>query len=182
MKKLFLVYATLVITTFTACAGPGSGSTEGRGSSDMPGWFLVPPTTEDALYGVGQAKKQNPSLARQAATARARTEISQAVNVKVSSMLKDFMQESGVGDNAQALEFTESVTKQVTDNSLQGSVVKEAYVAKDGTMFILVEYPLASMRQDALNAAKKEEALYNEFKARQGFDALEQEIEKLETK
>ena len=182
MKKMVPFCSMVILMVLVGCAGPGSGSTEERGSSDMPGWFLVPPTTEDALYGVGQAKKQNPSLARQAATARARTEISQAVNVKVSSMLKDFMQESGVGDNAQAVEFTESVTKQVTDNSLQGSVVKEAYVAKDGTMFILVDYPLASMRQDALNAAKKEEALYNEFKAQQGFDALEQEIGKLETK
>ena len=180
MKKLFLICSTLVIALFTACAGPGSGSTEERGSSDMPDWFLVPPTAEDALYGVGQAKKQNPSLAKQAATARARNEISQAVNVKVSGMLKDFMQESGVGDNAQALEFTESVTKQVTANALKGSIVTEAYVAKDGTMFVLVEYPLVSMRQDALNAAKKEEALYNEFKAQQGFDALEQEIDKLE--
>ena len=182
MKKQYLIYAILVLTLFAGCAGPGSGSTEERGSSDMPDWFLVPPTAEDALYGIGQAKKQNPSLARQTATARARTEISQAVNVKVSSMLKDFMQESGVGDNAQALEFSESVTKQVTANALQGSVVKEAYVAKDGTMFIMVEYPLASLRQDALSSAKKEEALYNEFKAQQGFDALEQEIGKLETK
>jgi len=182
MKKMVPFCSMVILMVLVGCAGPGSGSTEERGSSDMPDWFLVPPTAEDALYGVGQAKKQNPSLARQTATARARTEISQAVNVKVSSMLKDFMQESGVGDNAQALEFSESVTKQVTSNALEGSVVKEAYVAKDGTMFILVDYPLASMRQDALNAAKKEEALYNEFKAQQGFDALEQEIGKLETK
>ena len=182
MKKLFLINATLILVLLTSCAGPGSGSTEERWSSDMPGWFLVPPTAEDALYGVGQAKKQNPSLARQAATARARTEISQAVNVKVSSMLKDFMQESGVGDNAQALEFTESVTKQVTDNVLKGSIVKETYVAKDGTIFVLVEYPLVSVRQAALGAAKQDEALYNEFKANQAFDSLEREIQKLDTK
>ena len=162
-----------------ACAGTGSGSTEERGSSDAPSWFLMPPTAENALYGVGQAKKQNPSLAKQTATARARTEISQAVNVKVTSMLKDFMQESGVGDNAQALEFSEAVTKQVTDNSLQGAVIKEAYAAKDGTIFILVEYSLDSVRKDAVNAATREEALYNEFKAQQSFNELEKSLQNM---
>lgn len=182
MKKVFLIYVITVLTLFTACAGPGSGSTEERDSSDIPDWFMVVPTAEDTFYRAGQAKKQNPTLARQTATARARAEISQMINVKVSSMLKDFMQESGVGDNAQALEFTESVTKQVTDNVLKGSIVKETYVAKDGTIFVLVEYPLVSVRQAALGAAKQDEALYNEFKANQAFDSLEREIQKLDTK
>ena len=31
------------------------------------------------------------------------------------------------------------------------------------------------------NAAKKQEALYNEFKASQGFDALDKEIEGMKT-
>ena len=177
MKKLIIT--TLMLLILVACAGTGSGSTEERGSSDAPSWFLMPPTAENALYGVGQAKKQNPSLAKQTATARARTEISQAVNVKVTSMLKDFMQESGVGDNAQALEFSEAVTKQVTDNSLKGAVIKEAYAAKDGTIFILVEYSLDSVRKDAVNAAKREEALYNEFKAQQGFNELEKSLQNM---
>jgi bifunctional DNA-binding transcriptional regulator/antitoxin component of YhaV-PrlF toxin-antitoxin module len=68
----------------------------------------------------------------------------------------------------------------VTNNSLQGSAIKEAYVAKDGTIYILVEYSLNSVRQNALDAAKKEEALYNEFKANQGFDALEKAISDLD--
>jgi len=177
MKKLIIT--TLMLLILVACAGTGSGSTEERGSSDAPSWFLMPPTAENALYGVGQAKKQNPSLAKQTATARARTEISQAVNVKVTSMLKDFMQESGVGDNAQALEFSEAVTKQVTDNSLEGAVIKEAYAAKDGTIFILVEYSLDSVRKDAVNAAKREEALYNEFKAQQSFNELEKSLQNM---
>jgi len=179
MTKLLPISFTMILLVFSGCSSTGSGSTEQRGSSDMPSWFLMPPTSEDALYGVGQAKKQNPSLAKSTATARARTEVSQAVNVKVSSMMKDFMSESGIGENAQAQEFSEAVTKQVTDNSLLGSVVKEAYVAKDGTVYILVEYNLNSVKQNALDAAKKEEALYNEFKANQSFDDLENSINKL---
>jgi len=177
MKQINIVLLSL--TLFVSCAAPSasSGSTESRNSSDMPSWFLVPPTAEDAFYGVGMAKKQNPSLAKKAATARARTEISSAINIKVTSMVKDFMQESGVGETAQALEFSEAVTKQVSDNALAGSAVKEAYVAKDGTIYILVEYSLNQVKETALNAANREEALYNEFKASQAFEELNSSLD-----
>ena len=177
MNKLNLTL--VILSLFIACAAPNAstGSTEQRGSSDMPSWFLVPPTAEDAFYGIGQAKKQNPSLAKKTATARARTEISSAINTKVASMVKDFMQESGVGETAKALEFSEAVTKQVTDNALAGSVVKEAYVAKDGTIYIMVEYSLNQVKETALNAANREESLYNEFKASQAFEELNSSLD-----
>ena len=177
MKYRILALTTALI--LIGCSSNRSGSTE-ETRSDTPDWWFSPATSETHYYAFGQAKKQNPSLAKQTATARARTEISQAVNVKVASLLKDFMQESGIGDNAQATEFSQAVTKQVTNNSLQGSAIKEAYVAKDGTIYILVEYSLNSVRQNALDAAKKEEALYNEFKAKQGFDDLEKAISDLD--
>ena len=179
MKQKSILLVPLTFLLLYGCAGTGLDSTEERGSSELPSWFLMPPTSEYSLYGVGQAKKQNPILAKQIATARARTEISQAVNVKVASMLKVSIQESGVGENAQILEFSQSVTKQVTDNSLQGAVIKEAYAAKDGTIFILVEYSLDSVRKDIVNAAKREKTLYNEFKAQQSFDELEKSLQNM---
>ena len=46
-------------------------------------------------------------------------------------------------------------------------------MGKDGTFYVLVSYSLANAIDASINEANKEEALYNEFKARQGFDALE---------
>ena len=180
--RVFALVLGLVLVTSLSlhqCASSRSGSTEASNLPDAPEWFLVQPQAEDALYGVGVAKKQNPSLARNTAIARARDDVAGQVNIKVSSMLKDFMQESGVGENAQALEFTQSVTKQVADISLQGCKVKEVYPGRDGSFYALVEYPLSSLRQSAMSEAQKQEALYNEFKAQQGFEALEKELEKL---
>jgi len=88
-------------------------------------------------------------------------------------MMKDFMQESGIGETAQALEFTESVTKQVTSTTLEGSVIEDTYFANDGTVWVLVVYPLNNVRENALSAANREEALYNEFKASQAFKELD---------
>ena len=164
--------ASILLTALIVLMVSGCGSS-------APKFFLNPPTAEDAFYGVGTAKKQSRSLAKKTATARARDEIAQAVEVKVNNMLKDFMQESGVGDNAQALEFTESVSKQVANTSLSGAVVKEAAQGDDGMIYVLVEYPLSAVRQTALAEAKKREAQYTEFKARQSFEDLEKEIAKL---
>ena len=96
-------------------------------------------------------------------------------------MLKDFMQESGIGETAQALEFTEVVTKQVASNVLKGSVITTngTYFSKDGSVWVLVSYPLNSVRENSLTVAKsaaREEALYNEFKASQAFKELDTSV------
>ncbi len=178
--RIVLALALLVGFTLQDCASSRSGSTESSAMKDAPEWFLMHPEAEDAIYGVGMAKKQNPTLARKAAIARARDDVAGQVEIKVSSMIKDFMQESGIGENAQSLEFTQSVSKQVVDISLQGSKVQEVYPGNDGTIYALVEYPLNALRQSTLSEAQKQEALYNEFKAQQGFEALEKAIKNME--
>jgi len=64
----------------------------------------------------------------------------------------------------------------VTANTLTGSVILRTHMAKDGTWYVLVGYSKDSYRKATLDAAKKEEALFNEFKAQQGFDRLEDAI------
>jgi len=157
-------------------AGCGASKPDIYKSADSPSWFLVPPIEANFLYGVGMAKKQNPSLSKKTATTRARAEVSQSVSVKVSTLMKDFMQESGMGENAQATELTESISKQVSNNVLNGSVIKEAFSAKDGTIYILVELPLQAVNNETLKAVKKDESLFNEFKATKGFNDLEQSV------
>lgn len=182
-----IIFGNLMITSCGSSSPPvRSGSTEAPAKQDystsgFPDFFLNPPTSEDAFYGVGTAKKQNPSLAKKTATARARDEIAQTVQVKVNNMLKDFMQESGVGENAEALEFTESVSKQVSSQALTGSKIIKTEVAKDGTFYVLVEYALQNAVDASVSEARNQEALYNEFKARQGFEALEKELNSLNT-
>jgi hypothetical protein len=179
MKKI-KHFLPICLILFLACAGSRSGSTEERGSRDMPSWALNTPVSDDIIYAVGQGKKQNPSLSMKTAVGRARSEISQVVTTKVKTLFIDFMQESGVGENAQALEFTENVTKQVSNNVLNGSKVTETYPAKDGTIFALVEYSLDLAKQEAIKAIRTEEAMFNEFKARQGLEALEEAIKNME--
>ncbi len=167
INKLLITFlvSMLVIT--------GCSSSKPSVDPNMPSWFLNPPSSSDFYYGVGSAKKQNPSLAKKVASTRARAEISEAVKTKVSSLISDFMQESGIGETAQATEFTESVSKSVSDNVLSNNTIKEVFSAPDGTIYIMVEMPKDAIKEASLNSARKEQALFNQFKAEQGFDKLE---------
>ena len=100
----------------------------------------------------------------------------------VSSIVNSYLQASGMGADASAVEFTEDVTKSVSSNTLSGCVIDRTEII-DGRVFVMVTYDVNEARIQTKNAmrnsAKKDEALYNEFKARQGFDALDKEIDRM---
>ncbi len=173
MKKTQVVMLACLIVI--GCAGPRSGSTEVT-KSDTPEWWFNPATSETHYYAFGQAKKQNPSLAQKTATERARADISSQVKSSVTSEIRDWMQESGVGETAQAQEFSENTTIATSDNVMQGATPDKYDKAKDGTVYIRVSYPKEAVEKAIFNAAKREEALYNEFKASQSFERLEKKF------
>lgn len=173
MQRTILILLSLIF--LTGCAANRSGSTEST-KTDTPEWWFSPATSETHFYAFGQAKKQNPSLAQKVATQRARDDISNQVKSNVQNEIRDYMQESGLGESAQALEFSENTTVAISDNVLQGAIPDKYAKGKDGTVYIRVSYAKNAVDKALLNAAKREEALYNEFKASQAFDRLEQKV------
>jgi len=178
MKKTLIVLMILAIGTFLMnCGGKPPAK-----MNDIPEWYLNPPQAEDAIYEAGDAAKQSMALAKTAADARARDAIARTLEVKVSNMLKNFMQESGIGEDAEALEFTSSVSKQVANNVLNGARVIKREMKTEGSSYhaySLVEYNLNSLIQETKTAAKAKKSQYNEAKANMSFDDLDKEIEKM---
>ena len=177
MKKYLIPMASFML--IIGCAGTKTVST-----SDVPDWYLNPAKYEGMFVGVGDALRPQMSLSKQVATSRARTEISRAVETEVKSALKDYIQASGIGADAGALEFTESVSKTLSNKVLKGSIIEKTEI-KNGTVFVMVTYDINEVRtqakETARNAAKRQESLYNEFKARQGFEALDKEFDQMES-
>ncbi len=151
-------------------------------NKDLPSWYLNPPKFEDRFVGVGDALRPQFSLSKQVATERARVEVARAVEVTINSALNDHMQASGLGAEAGATEFTESVSKSLVNTTLKGCTIEKTEVFKD-RVFVMVTYDANRARELAKEnsriEAKKEEALYNEFKARQAFDSLDKAIDKM---
>jgi len=179
MKKLLIVAMLLPLALMLMDCGGKPKAKMG----DVPDWYLNPPQTEDAVYEAGDAAKQSMGLAKEAADARARDAIARALETKVENMLKNFMQESGVGEDAEALEFTSSVSKQVSNKVLRGCEIVKREMKTEGTQYhaySLAKYNLNSLVQETMDEARRQKALYNEAKANLSFDDLEKEIQKLD--
>jgi LPP20 lipoprotein len=171
-----------------ACAtAPPAGPQSVEQAACIPEWEVNPPSAEDGLYGTGIAKMQDAALSKKTADARARDEVTMAIQTKVETMMKDFMQQAGIGDAGQALQLSMSVSKQISSQVLYGCKVVKRQVCPDGTWHSLALWPMdqAGALKKAINdqtksLVKNEYALYNEFKAKNGFDDLQKELDKLD--
>ena len=174
MKKLlYLLIALAIVFGIVSCA---SGA--GVNLNDVPDFYLNPPVAEDAIYGVGSAKMSSLDISRTTAISRARDDIARQVEVTVKNAITDYAQEAGEGDNTQAIRFVETISRQIAQVTLSGVKTQEVSVAKDGTVYALCMYPIASL----MNAAsaefqRNEAAAFAEFKADQALQALNFELE-----
>jgi hypothetical protein len=153
----------------------------------IPDWTVNPPSAEDGVYGSGLAKMNQPAMSKTAADQRARQEVVMAIEVKVQAMVKDFMQQSGIAEASQSLQFAQSVSKGISSHVLNGCKIVKRKVCPDGTWHSLALWPIGEANQlkqeinkKATDLAKKEVALYNEFKAKNGFEDLQKELDKLD--
>jgi len=190
-KQRFLVLGIIIISGFLIMACAAQKATQPVMTPEqeqcIPDWTVNPPSAEDGVYGSGLAKMNQPAMSKTTADQRARQEVVQAIEVKVSSMVKDFMQQSGIGDAGQALQFSQSVSKGVSSHVLNGCKILKRKVCPDGTWHSLALWPIANANElkkeidnKAKNLVKNEQALYNEFKAKNGFEDLQKELDKLD--
>ncbi len=153
----------------------------------IPEWQVNPPSAEDGVYGTGIAKMKDQALSKKASDSRARDEVAQSIQVKVQTMMKDFLQQAGIGEEAQALQFSQSVSKQISSQVLYGCKIVKRKICPDGTWHSLALWPInqaAELKNEIATKAKdqikNEYALYNEFKAKNGFEELQKELDKLD--
>lgn len=190
-KQRFLVLGIIMMAglLIMACATPQGSQPvmTPEQTQCIPDWTVNPPSAEDGVYGSGIAKMNQQALSKTSADQRARQEVVMAIEVKVQAMVKDFMQQSGIGDAAQALQFSQSVGKGVSSHILNGCTIVKRKVCPDGTWHSLALWPIGraselkkEIENKTKNLVKNEYALYNEFKAKNGFQDLQKELDKLD--
>jgi hypothetical protein len=165
--KFGIVVAIMVITAIAfSCA------------ASRPGWYLNPPEDDDTFYGTGASEPTElQSLGKQVADAAARTDLANSITVSVQSMVRSFLQQSGDIENARALQFSEAVSKQVTDVTLTGSRITKRSEANN-VYYSLAEVSVESVRNALLSAMQNAAAEFSEMKAEQALEDLNEEIEK----
>lgn len=177
--NIILPFSLSLFLLFIGCSGSKPDLVKNK---DLPDWVLNPPKLDNKYVGVGSAKRGSFELSKQVATERARVEVARAVETTVNSALNDHMSASGMGDNVTNTEFSESVSKSLVNKTLKGCTIERTEMIKE-RVFVMVVYDAVKAREEAKAAAremaKREEALFNEFKARQAFDALDESIDRI---
>ncbi len=181
--KILLIGLILLALLLVGCGGAKGGEKpSGVKKVYAPAWWESQDPSAEYLYFYGSATKASEKAARSSAKTEAFSNAAQYVKAYVKDMMSDFIQESGT-DNPRVLQFTERVTKVVSDAKFANAVptkseaiIVEVNGADRYKVFAQLAIPKDTVNQEMTSAIQNEEAMYNEFKATQAFQKLEAEL------
>jgi len=132
-----------------------------------------------ASVGIGESRKPDVAIAK--AKLEARKNLAQLVQVKIENLEKAFVEEVGDADSSEINELFSSATKQITSQTLQGTVPKmQKSDIDDG---VTTAYVLMVLNPDIIHESLKNSSakhLYERFRASKAFEELDKEIKEFE--
>jgi hypothetical protein len=185
MIRCIISFALLGCLSAMTIGCGGKKTAAPRNDSDVPDFVLNPPKEIGVIFGTGIAEQQSPQLAKETADLRARKEIATILSSKVSSMFKDFLSQAGVGTAAEASELASSVTRSITDVELTGVTIERREYYK-GKMYSMAKLAIDAnlnvlINNVITNAFSNQESLLTQFKAKQGFEELDKQLDKMKS-
>ncbi len=159
------------------CVFPGS-------DKEAPLWVCDAPVEGMTVGAVGSSAKSDAGIAfmKQMAATEARVQLAQNMKVQVQNMIKQYAETTGAASAETVDRVNTSVTKQITDQTLQGTKIFRSIVGPDGTMYVLVGLDEAGAQKLTETAVKtsmnNDQAAWQQFKAQKGQDELAAEIAK----
>ena len=161
MKKVFFVALVAAATIMASCGSGTAPVAVAPGRQQDPVSLFIRDARrsapENALLGIGSSNHNNRSLARQAAEARARADIARQVESVVKSMINDYTAGSEAETNA-LLQFTESVTQVLAQQTQRGAVIHDEDVI-NGETIVVVILTSDAMRNGVMSASQSAAAL-----------------------
>lgn len=191
-NKSFVLMGLMGVLLLSACASdpPPPPEPPKPAAPTLPDWVMSPESQIDGGLAATECVKANAtmSILKNKATTLARADLAEQIGIQVKSMDKIYSNLTETGDGSASGQTFESVSKQVTNQKLQGSrAVKTDYVeTHDGTnLCVLVVLNPAETRElfDAIVGQAGRElsptddrVLYQEFKAHKAQNELEAEV------
>lgn len=191
MTKLVLKSLAIGVMTaslFTACSQSNQPQQEAvyvdPEFQGAPSWVMNP-MVEGAISDIGSAPKNAANdfgFQRDEAVANARDNIAKQLQVKVSNLFKSFKSSTGSGKDGTFDKSVESVSKQITSQTLSGSKMIKQWRSRTGTMYVQVVLDSSivknQMEKSIKTSFKNDKALYQKFLAAKANKELDKELEK----
>jgi LPP20 lipoprotein len=180
-----------VVLAISACSSTPPAPPKSMAECVFPGtdkaaplWVCDAPVEGMAVGAVGSAQKSDAGVGfmKQMAATDARVQLAQNMKVQVQNMIKQYVETTGAADKETVDKVNTSVTKQITDQTLQGTKIFRSIVAPDGTMYVLVGLDDVSVQKLTESAIKtsmsNDQAAWQQFRAQKGQEELAAEIAK----
>lgn len=153
---------------------------------DLPSWYTSPPTDEISVYAAGTSTSSDLQFAEDKAVLGAKRALADRINSKVSAKMKEFVTESGAGENVQMLAESERVTSNlITEVNLSGYIIKETKFIPAGTqyrVYVLLQYPLGNANRMLVDQVNKNNLLEGKLRASKAYQELEADIQNARTR
>jgi len=190
MSKITKVLFAVVALGLAACsstpekAAPVAECVFPNSDKAAPLWVCDAPVEGMSVGAVGSSPRSDAGIAfmKQMAATEARVQLAQNMKVQVQNMIKQYAETTGAGSKETVDRVNTSVTKQITDQTLQGTKIFRSIQAPDGTMYVLVGLDEAAAQKLTETAVKtsmgNDQAAWQQFKAQKGQDELAADIAK----
>ncbi|HAF45353.1 MAG: LPP20 family lipoprotein [Sideroxyarcus sp.] len=190
MSKITKVLFAVVALGVAACsstpekAAPVAECVFPNSDKAAPLWVCDAPVEGMSVGAVGSAPRSDAGIAfmKQMAATEARVQLAQNMKVQVQNMIKQYAETTGAGSKETVDRVNTSVTKQITDQTLQGTKIFRSIQAPDGTMYVLVGLDETAAQKLTETAVKtsmgNDQAAWQQFKAQKGQDELAADIAK----
>lgn len=175
MKKIMVIIMVLALG-FSVLGCRSEGQRRIDANPNIPSFVANPPISDEFIYGVGAARMANAHLTRQAADARAMTDIAMNLSVEVEAMIIDYARATGTENNPSTLAFYESVSRLLTSTTLRGVEVVTREETADGNLWTLSRINKADAARAAAEILEQESALFAEFRAMRALEMMEYQL------
>jgi len=179
MKKGFVSVLILLLAFFAfGC----KSSPEKVSDPTMPPWVNEQPPAGE-LWGIGVASNAQQQMRLTMSDAGARQDLARQIQVLAQGMVTDYAREAGGINNTAALQFQETVSRQIAQANLQGAVRDVMWTTPDGkTLWTRLKMSkddaAKTIADQAQKAVDSEAARYAEFKAMDALKMMDYELQK----
>src|SRR5690554_395967 len=146
-----------------------------------PEWYCSP-DIEGGMAAVGEAKRNvagDNNMQRTMAMANGRDALARQTQVKVQNLLTNRSRATGAGEEQTYEANFENVSRQVSQQTLEGSRQLKRWLAPDGTLVLLVGVSdSAAIKNGLKTSLRNEPALWQQFQSKQSLEELDKQIDK----
>ncbi len=190
MKKTLL--KSLMILAMASAIFTGCGGTKQPDVQDVyvdpelkgaPKWVMMP-MVPGYVSEVGSAARNagnSMSFQRDTAMTDARNNIAKQLSVKVGASFKSFTSTTGTGKASTFDNANERVSKQIANQTLRGTIVKDTWISRSGTLYVLMIIDTKTvedmMDRTVKTSFKNDKAMYAKFLASKAQGELAKDLE-----